>query len=107
MEKPEGTFTHNSNKGGFWSTVIDNKSKLPLDVSDNLIGGIRTSVPQSPVSFYNNAWLICCFVQPILLLKCSNILNVAIKQAENVIHNSKQPENTSEEYEIWISLPIC
>jgi ATP-dependent Clp protease adapter protein ClpS len=61
-----------------------------MDISHNLISWIRTSISQSSVSFYNDDNLIRSFVQSILLLKQSNIFNVALKQAENVVHYRKQ-----------------
>lgn len=86
-------FTYSSYKSGFGRTVIENKCKLPLDVSHNLISRIRTSISQSSVCFNNDDHFIGCLVQSILLLEKRNILNVALEQAKNVVHNRKQPNN--------------
>lgn len=83
-------FTHSSKKCSSVRAVIENKCKFPIEISHNLICRIWTSISQSPVCFYDNGHLICCFVKPILLLEKSNILNMALKQAEYIIHSCKQ-----------------
>lgn len=89
--------TYSSNKRGLRTAIKQDKCKFALEISHNLIRRIGTTISQSPVSLYDNGHLISCFVQSILLFKISNIINVAVKQAEDVIHNRKQPANMGKE----------
>lgn len=95
--KGEPSETHRGNKCGFRATVKENKCKLSLEISHDLSCRIGTTISQSSISLYDNDHFICGLIQSILLLKISNIIKVALKQAENVIHNRKQPNNTRKE----------
>ena len=97
-------FTHSSEKCGFLGAVKDDERELPLDISDNLIRGKRTTITKRSVSFNDNARLVPCLAQPVLLLENSNILYVAMEQAEDVVHNRKQPDNIRGNY--WINAPL-
>nr|GMD77293.1 meiotic recombination protein DMC1 homolog [Ipomoea batatas] len=67
------------------------EGKLSMKISHNLISRVRTPVPQRPVCLNDNDHLICSLVQPILLFQMRHVLNVALKQAEYIIHNGEQP----------------
>lgn len=82
--------TYGGYKCSFRRAVIENKCEFSKEISHNLICGVRTSIPQSSVSFDNYDHFICSFVQSILLFKMRYILNVALKQAEYVVHYRKQ-----------------
>lgn len=98
----EVILTHSSYKCTFLRAVIKNECKFPMEISHNLICGIGASIPQSSVSLNDNGHFICSLAQSILLLKMCYILNVALEQAEYVVHNSKQPtKNIHRTMLIW------
>lgn len=68
-----------------------------MKISHNLISRVRTPVPQCPVCLNNNDHLICSLVQPILLFQMRHVLNVALKQAEYIIHNGEQPNRENKQ----------
>ena len=82
---------YHSDEGALGRTVKNDERKLSFDVSQGMICGTAPSVPQGTVSLYDDAHLICSFRQSIQLFQWSYVLDVAIKQAEYIVHNRESP----------------
>lgn len=83
--------THHRDEGALCRTVINDECELSFNVSQGMISRTASSVPQRTVSFYNDVHFICSFGQSIQLFQRSYVLDVPMKQAEDVIHNSEKP----------------
>lgn len=88
---------YHRDEGALGRTVKNDKCKLPFDISQGMIRRTAASVPQGTVSLYYDAHLICSFRQSIQLFQWSYVLDVAIKQAEYIVHNREKPAGKGQE----------
>lgn len=72
--------------------VIDNKSKAPIKILNNLVSRVRTPVSEGPISFDHKHGLIGILYQTILLIQRTQIVQVPQKQTVYIIKTTEQPE---------------
>lgn len=60
-----------------------------MEISDNFVERVRATITQSPVRLNHHDGLVRDFAQPVLLSQKRKVLNVSLKDAEDVIHHRK------------------